>query len=529
MSEEPATLERLRRLERLERTMLALRDARKPRDVLAVAARSLARDLRRACTAYELRDGAFRAIAPRQGERPTLPLDILAGGELRAQGVLQSDGRDVVSLEHEGQTHALLALERIGLANDEEPKYLRAFAAHVSLALANARAFEQLRRYAAQGAALTEAARTLLGFTELAPLAASLCRLGLRLVLAEATCVYVRRNGELALLSSAGVRAPAPQRLAPTTAAAPADLREALGCAVVSVSKIELPNDSEDAGIVVFARSQPFDKGEVRLIETLVTLAALAMRNVDLYERSTTAAQALVESNAFKDDLMAMFAHDFKGPLTVISGYSELLLDSDDAGVRRSAQTIMDQTRRLAKLSDDALALAATQSAGFSLKRTTHDIAAFIRSVAEPLDRERTRIVVAAPVEPMLASFDGMRLRHVVDNVVGNALKYSSGTVDIAIAQIAGEIRIAVSDRGIGIPAGELERVFSRFGRATNARSRGFSGSGVGLYIAKKIVDVHGGRLEVVSVENQGSTFTLVLPGLAAGAQHAELGPSANG
>ena len=74
------------------------------------------------------------------------------------------------------------------------------------------------------------------------------------------------------------------------------------------------------------------------------------------------------------------------------------------------------------------------------------------------------------------------------------------------------EVRVGVEDRGIGIPAADLERIFSRFGRATNARSRGISGSGVGLYIAKKIVEVHGGRLEVRSSENEGSTFTIVLP-----------------
>ncbi|GAC1616815.1 MAG: hypothetical protein NVS4B5_07210 [Vulcanimicrobiaceae bacterium] len=512
-----ATLERLRRLEHLERTMLALRDAREPRDVLVVAARSLARDLRRHCTAYEFRDGAYRSIFPRAGERASIAADALNMDALRVHGVVQFENDDVVSLDSEGQIRALLVLERIGTGSDDDPKYLRAVAAHVSLALTNARAFERLRRYAAEGAALTEASRTILGFTELAPLAASLCRLGLRLVLAEVTCVYVHRDGELALLSTTSVSQAVspPERLPPFAAAARAQLRDALGKDVVSVSRIALPGEStEDGneGLIVFARTLPFEKGELRLIETLTTLAALAIRNVDLYERATLAARALAESNAFKDDLMAMFAHDFKGPLTVISGFSELLLDVDDAGVRRSAQTIIDQTRRLAKLSEDALALAATQSAGFSLRRSTDDLAEFVRAVVVPLDREGDRIVVRAPEEPALASFDRSRLRHVIDNVVGNALKYSSGTVEITISSAPEGVAVAVSDRGIGIPESELERVFSRFGRGTNARSRGFSGSGVGLYIAKKIVDVHGGRLDVVSEENKGSTFTIVLP-----------------
>jgi signal transduction histidine kinase len=248
------------------------------------------------------------------------------------------------------------------------------------------------------------------------------------------------------------------------------------------------------------------------LIETFVNLAALAIRNVDLYEQSVRANRALAESNAFKDDLMAMFAHDFKGPLTVISGFSELMLDTDDPTVKRSAETIVEQTRRLAKLSDDALALAATQSAGFSLQRSPQDLTEFVRSIAVPLDRDGERITIVAPDEPVVVSFDRSRLRHVVDNVVGNALKYSSGPVTIVVEEAASEARVRVSDTGIGIPAAEREFVFARFGRGTNARSRGISGSGVGLYIAKKIIDVHAGRLEVTSVENEGSTFTLVLP-----------------
>ena len=116
------------------------------------------------------------------------------------------------------------------------------------------------------------------------------------------------------------------------------------------------------------------------------------------------------------------------------------------------------------------------------------------------------------PVEPVVISFDRGRLRHVIDNVVGNALKYSSGNVAVRVAATVEGASIEVADIGIGIPEGEVERIFTRFGRGTNARSRGIAGSGVGLYVAKKIVDVHGGRLIVRSVENQGSTFSILLP-----------------
>jgi signal transduction histidine kinase len=180
--------------------------------------------------------------------------------------------------------------------------------------------------------------------------------------------------------------------------------------------------------------------------------------------------------------------------------------------VTRSAETIVEQTRRLAKLSEDALALAATQSAGFSLSRAPENVADFLRTAVLPLDPAGDRIVVSAPPEVVTASFDRSRMRHVIDNVVGNALKYSKGRVEVRIVPQAREVWIEVADSGIGIPAADIEKVFSRFGRGSNARSLSISGSGVGLYIAKKIIDIHHGRLEVDTKENEGSTFRIVLP-----------------
>lgn len=207
---------------------------------------------------------------------------------------------------------------------------------------------------------------------------------------------------------------------------------------------------------------------------------------------------------------MAMFAHDFKGPLTVISGFAELLLESADPETESSARTIMAQAVRLAKLAEDALALAATQSAGFSLRREREDLVEFVREAVGSL-AEAGRVEVEASA-PVVVPFDRSRLRHVIDNVVGNALKYSKGKVEVAVRRDAGAAVVIVADHGIGIPQEELERVFERFGRGSNTSRRGIAGTGVGLYIARKIVEVHGGRLDVASREDEGSTFTLALP-----------------
>ncbi len=502
-----AERERQRRAESLERTTLALRDARGAQDVLAIVARGLAHDLRRPCGAYELRDGEFRLVIASEPAAEAQPLhssdfDL---DTLRLRVTIRSQGRDILAIASDGQLRAVFVL--VGLPLDqEETRYLRALSGHVALALSSAQAFDQLRGYAAEGAALNEAARTILGFTEFEPLAEALCRLAMRLVHAERACIYENRGGALELV---GCMAGGETWSLPAALAAeqrndpPGSLRLQLG---------SLDSDGHGGLLVVSRPEGAFGRWETRLLDALVSLAALALRNVDLYEQSTRANAALAESNAFKDDLMAMFAHDFKGPLTVISGFSELLQETESGEVRRSAETIVGQVRRLARLSEDALALAATQSAGFSLQRRAEDFVAFVVEAVQMLDRGTGRIVVDVPQHPLIVAFDRSRLRHVLDNVVDNALKYSAGPVTVRVAPGESSVRLDVVDRGIGIPAEDLTRIFTRFGRAGNVRARGVAGSGVGLYIAKKIVEVHGGRLSVRSSESEGSTFSISLP-----------------
>ena len=515
-------VERRRSAEALERIMFALRSAREPHDVLAIVARGVAFEFGRPCAAYELRDRVFRPVVASEvtSIREPIPAASLGLNPALPNSVVRNGRRDLIPILSDGKLRALFILEDAGPPLDEEDaKFLEAVSAHAALALTTAFAFEQLRRYAAEGAALTEAARTILNFAELEPLAGALCGLALRLIHAECVAVYGRRGGVegLAMLSCESVKKKAtlPKVLSARSATALGELETALGDVAFVVMPMDFPDTPTDehGGLLVIVRPRgAFEKAELRVIEALVNLAALAIRNVELYEQSTRANRALAESNSFKDDLMAMFAHDFKGPLTVISGFAELMLETGNTEIRSGAETIMEQTRRLAKLAEDALALAATRSAGFSLRRRRQDLVAFVRDAIRGLTVGSERITIDAAKGSLIVPFDRARMRHVIDNVVGNALKYSKEEVEIKIFRTDGEAVVEVYDRGIGIPEAELQRIFSRFGRGSNARAHGIIGSGVGLYIAKKIVEVHRGRLEVASRLNEGSTFTVALP-----------------
>ncbi len=269
-------------------------------------------------------------------------------------------------------------------------------------------------------------------------------------------------------------------------------------------------------GFVVFSAAPgvyDWTEGERRIyFHMLASHLELALSGAFGFERVQHLARALSESNEFKDDLLAMLAHDFKGPLTVILGYCELVLENAPESLRDELETIYSQTKRLVRLAEDAVALAQTQAGGFSLARAALDLREIVIDSVKAHNRGHERIKYRGPDDPVTVSLDAARFNHVLDNLLMNALKYSQDEVNVVLEADAGKATLTISDRGIGIPDSELAMVFARFGRATNARRKGISGSGVGLYVSRKIVEVHGGSIAVQSTEGEGSTFIVTLP-----------------
>ena len=277
-----------------------------------------------------------------------------------------------------------------------------------------------------------------------------------------------------------------------------------------------LRTDGTVWGFVLFMDSPgafDWEDAERRVyLRTLASHLELALSAAIGFERIQQLARALSESNEFKDDLLAMLAHDFKGPLTVITGYCELLLESSPPALHEELETIHSQAQRLVRLSEDAVALAQTQAGGFSLDRSVLDLREVVAESVKARNRADDRIRFESPDQPVPVSLDPARFNYVLDNLLMNALKYSEGEVLVRVSRGDENASIAVTDRGIGIPKNELAQVFTRFGRASNARRKGVSGSGVGLYVSRKIVEVHGGSISVASAERRGSTFTISLP-----------------
>lgn len=231
-----------------------------------------------------------------------------------------------------------------------------------------------------------------------------------------------------------------------------------------------------------------------------------------------------------KDDFVANVSHELRTPLTTISGYVELVAEEFEGRLEPRHERMLDATRRnvtrLTMLIDDLLTL--QHAEGSSQQMESIDLSVLVREVAMDVKiaaaRRDIRIGVRCPDLPVPVLADRAMLHRALVNLVTNAVKFSqdAGVVDLAVTAHRGQADVMVSDRGIGIPAGELDRLGTRFFRASNAVANEIAGTGLGVRIAQTIVDRHGGAVLFDSQEGVGTTVVVRLP-VRAGAPQLEL------
>jgi PAS domain S-box-containing protein len=211
-------------------------------------------------------------------------------------------------------------------------------------------------------------------------------------------------------------------------------------------------------------------------------------------------------------DFVAMVAHDLRSPLTVLRTRTQLM-QRRGAYQPHMVEAILAQTDRMARLIDDLADAIRLEEGRLVLQREPVDLVAFAREAAATVQELSARhtIVVEAPDEPVIGSWDRVRLGQVLENVLGNAIKYTpeGGEVIVRVAAENGEARLSVRDTGPGIDSMHLPRLFDRF---YQAESSGAWGLGLGLYISRMLIAAHGGRIWAESELGRGSTFIIALP-----------------
>jgi len=237
-------------------------------------------------------------------------------------------------------------------------------------------------------------------------------------------------------------------------------------------------------------------------------------------EAFTAMATELSHVEDTRTRMLADLAHEMRTPLAVLAAYLEAIGDGVEQVDERTVQTMQDQVGRLTRLSADVALVTSAEEGRLSLDRRPIDLDNVVRETAAQVsDRldERGVTLNVSSVSGLLVDADRDRIGQVLTNVLENARQHTppGGAVHVTATAEPGVVRVTVRDTGEGIAAEHLPRIFDRFFRVDAARDRAHGGSGIGLSIARAIVNAHGGALVVASDgPGEGATFSLTLPRL---------------
>lgn len=254
---------------------------------------------------------------------------------------------------------------------------------------------------------------------------------------------------------------------------------------------------------------------DLALAEDLGYRAAVTIDNARLYHAAQNAVHV-------RDQFLSIASHELKTPLTALLGNAQLLQrraireGNFSARDQRALHVIADQATRLNKMITALLDISRIEMGQLSIIRAPMDLSALVRRVVAEMQPtlERHTIHYDDLSAPLWVEADELRLEQVLHNLISNAVKYSpaGGAVIVRVEQHEAYACAAVEDQGIGIPANAVPLLFTRFYRADNVDPQNISGMGIGLFVVKEIMMLHGGTIEVASQEGQGSTFTICLP-----------------
>jgi signal transduction histidine kinase len=276
-------------------------------------------------------------------------------------------------------------------------------------------------------------------------------------------------------------------------------------------------------GALVVRRLEPgeFPKATIDLMRTFAAQSVLAIQNARLFSEIGEKSRQLEVASQHKSQFLANMSHELRTPLNAILGYTELIVDgiygdiSDKA--RATLERIQSNGRHLLGLINDVLDLSKIEAgqltlslADYSIKEVVHNVYGAVESLATA---KNLALKVELPKDLPMARGDERRLTQVLLNLVGNAIKFTDiGEVAIKTSTADGAFTVAVCDTGPGIPEADQGKIFEEFQQADSSPTKKKGGTGLGLSIAKRIIEMHGGRLWVESELGQGSTFCFTVP-----------------
>jgi len=287
---------------------------------------------------------------------------------------------------------------------------------------------------------------------------------------------------------------------------------------------IPLIAKDEVIGVVSIYADRPYPYGseELTFLRSFASHAAIAIRNSELYEQTIQQTRELEKANQIKEDFLSVMSHELRTPLNVITGYTKLvqegLMGEINAEQSKALDKVTHHADELLFMVNSIMHATKIEAGVIEAEKRQFWVSGFLDDLKTLYDYPHGKEIDLHwqyPNDLPLIDSDPDKLKHILQNLINNAIKFTdAGTVTV-FAQGRLEynaVEFTVSDTGIGIPANELAYIFDRFRQADSSKTRSYGGVGLGLHIVKTFTELLGGVVRVNSESGKGSTFTVLIP-----------------
>lgn len=260
-----------------------------------------------------------------------------------------------------------------------------------------------------------------------------------------------------------------------------------------------------------------FSAQDVETLSALADIAGVAVEKARLFEELQNANAELSELDQLKTDFIAIASHELRTPLSVILGYVSFLREEASPAMTDQFDSVLQAAVHLRSLIQDMLNLRYVDTGGAVVEPELVDLGELIQELALPADEtaaaKSQTVAVYVPQEPLPVRIDRPMMEVVISNLLSNSIKFTpqGGRITVTLQRQDTEARLVVTDNGIGIPPDQLDRIFRRFYQVESPLRRQFEGMGLGLSIAKELIELQDGRIWAENLP-QGSKFTVALP-----------------